>query len=106
MLLLSTRSLSGYGLDKIFTLAKSAGCDGIDISVDFSLFDTIDPVYLQLLSVRHSLPILSITAPARRVTKKQSSEILALAEILDVKIVNFTPPQRTDKDKETQIPRG
>lgn len=100
MFLLSTRSLIGHGLDKIFSLAKEAGCDGIDLSVDFLLYDTIDAVYLDMLSVRHEMPIMSISAPARKVTKRQSSEILELADLLGVKIVNFTPPHRTDRDKE------
>jgi sugar phosphate isomerase/epimerase len=82
MLLLSTRSLSGHGLDKVFALAKSAGCDGIDLSVDFTLFDTVDAMYLLELSKRHELPIVSVTAPARRVTKRQSGETVELADLL------------------------
>jgi hypothetical protein len=72
MFLLSTRSLLGYGLDKIFAIAKESGCDGIDLSIDFSLFDTLDTQYLDILSRRHDMPILSISAPTRKVTKKQS----------------------------------
>jgi sugar phosphate isomerase/epimerase len=60
----------------------------------------MDAVYLQILMTRHKLPIISITAPPRRMTKRQSTEIAELAEVLGVKIVNFTPPHRMDKDKE------
>lgn len=100
MFLLSTRTLTGYGLDQIFALAKSGGADGIDLSIDFGFYDTLDSAYLQVLQKRHSMSIVSITAPTRRVTKKQSSEILTLADTLGVQIVNFTPPHRSDRDKE------
>lgn len=100
MMLLSTRSLSGYGLDKVFALAKDAGYDGIDLSVDFGCFDTVDSLYLDTLMKRYSLPIISMTAPDRRVTKKQSLQIIDTADLLGVKIVNFTPPHRTDREKE------
>ncbi len=64
------------------------------------LFDTIDPTYLKMLSIRHDLPIVSITAPSRRVTKRQSIGIAEIAEMLSVKTLNFTPPHRSDRDKE------
>lgn len=99
-MLISTRSLAWYGLDKIFTLAKEAACTGIDLSVDFSNFDTIDSLYIQQLIARHQLPIVSITAPTRRMNKKRATEILLLAESLSVKLVNFTPPHRSDNEKE------
>jgi sugar phosphate isomerase/epimerase len=99
-MLLSTRSLTGYGLDKIFYLAKEAGCSGIDLSINFDEYDTIDPVYLKLLTERHDVPVVSITAPNRKVTKKQSEEIAKIADMLGVKLINFTPPHRTDKEKE------
>ena len=99
-MLISTRSLSGYWLDKIFALAKEAGCSGIDLSVDFSIFDTFDSLYLQSLTSRHQLPIVSVTAPSRRMTKKRASQVVMLAESLSVKIVNFTPPHRSDSEKD------
>ncbi len=100
MFLLSTRSLTWYGLDQIFALAKAGRADGIDLSVDWELYDTLDSTYLDTLMTRHGIRIMSITAPVRRVTKKQSAEILALADTLGVSIVNFTPPHRSDRDKE------
>lgn len=100
MFLLSTRSLAWYGLDKVFALAKAGGVDAIDLSIDFTLYDTLDAAYLQILEERHAIRITSITAPNRKVTKKQSSEILELANVLGVSIVNFTPPHRSDRDKE------
>lgn len=100
MYLLSTQSLEGYGLDKVFTLAKQAQVDGLDLSVDFDQFDTFDAAYLDTLVARHSLPIVSITAPTRRLTKKHLDTILELAESLGVQIVNLLPPHRLDKEKD------
>lgn len=97
-MLLSTRSLAGHGLDKIFSLAKAAYSTGIDLSIDFENYDTLDALYLDTLSKRHDIPIQSITAP-KRITKKQVVEILFLADTLGVRIVNLTPPHRTDRDK-------
>ncbi len=99
-MLISTRSLTGYGLDKIFAIAKEAWCTGIDLSVDFSNYDSIDSLYLQELSSRYDIPIISVTAPSRRINKKRASEVVMLAESLAVKHVNFTPPHRSDSDKE------
>ena len=99
-MLLSTRSLAGYGLDKIFLLAKKALYSGIDLSLDFGLYDTLDREYLASLVERHALQIQSITAPERKITKKQVETILALADELSIPVVNFTPPHRSDKEKD------
>lgn len=100
MLLLSTSSLQWYWLHKIFLLAKEGVFDGIDLSVDFDQYDTYDPDYLDSLVQLTSLPIVSITAPERRLTKKQCDTILALADNLGVTTVNFHPPHRLDKEKD------
>lgn len=100
MFLLSTRSLAGYGLDHIFAIAKLAQCDGIDLSVDFDKFDTLDSAYVDTIRARHGLPIISISAPSRRVVKRHAEKILEFAETLGIAIVNFYPPHRMDRDKE------
>ena len=46
MLLLSTSSLAGYGLHRIFEFAKKSEYDGIDLCIDFSEFDTFNAEYL------------------------------------------------------------
>lgn len=100
MFLLSTRSLAGYGLDHIFAITKLAGCDGIDLSVNFDEFDTMDSTYIEMIRERHGVPIVSITAPSRRVIKRHAEEILEFAQKLGIAIVNFYPPHRMDRDKE------
>lgn len=99
MLLLSTSSLSGYGLHRIFAFAKQANYHGIDLSVDFSLFDTISAEYLKQLMETSGVQIKSITAPDRQVTRTQVEFCLELAHELGINILNIHPPHRLDKEK-------
>lgn len=100
MLLLSTASLAGYGLHRIFHFAKQAEYAGIDLSVDFGLFDTIHSAYLSQLVQETGVKIISITAPERQVTTSQIEFCLELARELGVKILNVHPPHRLDKEKD------
>ena len=82
MLLLSTASLTGYGLHKVFLLAKEAGYDGLDLSIDFDQFDTIDATYIDGLIQETGVNVHSLTAPERRLTKKHFDQILSIASEL------------------------
>ncbi len=44
--------------------------------------------------------MVSITAPERKLNKKQCDQLLTLADELGVKIVNLHPPHRLDKEKD------
>ena len=100
MFLLSTSSLSGYGLHRIFLLTKKWEYDGIDLSVDFNQFDTYDASYIDSLIQTTDISVISITAPERKLNKKQCDQLLTLADELGVKIVNLHPPHRLDKEKD------
>ncbi len=100
MLLLSTSSLSGYWLHRIFSFAKKAKYDGIDLSVDFENFDTFESAYIQSLSEESWVAIVSLTAPEKKLSKKQFDQILVLARDLDIKTVNVHPPHRLEKEKD------
>jgi len=100
MLLLSTSSLQGYGLHKIFLLAKEANYGWIDLSVDFDQYDTVHASYIDSLIQSTSLPVISITAPERRLNRKQFDTILHLAHDLWVQIINIHPPHRLDREKD------
>ena len=100
MFLLSTSSLVGYGLHRIFSLAKQGWFDGIDMSVDFDQYDSYDASYIESLITGSDLPVVSITAPARRLNKKQCDQILSLADDLGVQVVNLHPPHRLDREKD------
>jgi sugar phosphate isomerase/epimerase len=100
MFLLSTSSLSGYGLHRIFQLAKQGWFEGIDLSVDFNLFDSYDAVYIDSLIHSVGINIISITAPERKLNKKQCDQLLMLADNLGVNVVNLHPPHRLDKERD------
>ncbi len=100
MFLLSTSSLAGYGLHRIFSFAKIGGFDGIDISVDFDQYDSYDASYIDSLITSSDLPVVSITAPARRLNKKQCDQILTLADDIGVQVVNLHPPHRLDRERD------
>ena len=50
MLTLSTDSLKGYGLNRIFEFAKDADFDGIDLAVDPTVLDTQNSGYIKELT--------------------------------------------------------
>lgn len=100
MLLLSTSSLKWYGLHKIFTLVKKAKYEGIDLVIDEKNYDTLDENYLKWLSDAFEIPILSITAPDRGLTKDKIDKIVKIAQILNTQIINFYPPHISDKNFE------
>lgn len=100
MYLLSTSSLAGYWLHRIFSLAKQAEFDGIDMSIDFDTYDSYDAAYIDSLITSTDLPVVSITAPERRLNKKQCDQILSLADDLGVQVVNLHPPHRLDREKD------
>jgi len=95
-LAISTDSLHGYGLDRIFEIAKKLGFDGIDLKQDKKEYDTTNAEYLNELQKEHSLPILSIQAS----DKANSKDILAtveLAKAIQTKIVIIQPPKLFDR---------
>lgn len=100
MLLLSTSTLQWYWLHRIFDFVKNSSYDGIDLCVDFELFDTFNGEYLKKLINETSVKIVSITAPERKLSTGQLEFILNLAEEIGVKIVNIHPPHRTEKEKD------
>lgn len=100
MLLLSTSSLKWYGIHKIFTLVKKAKYEGIDLVIDDKNYDTLDEVYLKWLSDAFEIPILSITAPDRGLTKDKIDKIVKIAQLLNTQVINFYPPHISDKNFE------
>lgn len=76
MLLISTSSLKGYWIHKIFSIVKNSNYDWIDLSVDFDDFDSFDKDYLKQISDDFWVKILSITAPPRWMTKEKNRYII------------------------------
>ncbi len=96
MLILSTDSLKGYGLNRIFELTKRAGYEGIDIAVDFGHFDTYNADYLKALSREYDLPIHAISAPGNRISAKKIKELTNLAKAVNAKVLVLQPPKILD----------
>lgn len=92
MILLSTESLKGYGLNRIFELAKKAEYDGIDLDVDFKQFDTCNTEYLKALIKEYNLPVHAISAP-KNISGNRIKEIVKMAKNLDSKVVILQPPK-------------
>jgi sugar phosphate isomerase/epimerase len=98
MLLLSTSSLQWYGLHKIFQLVKKAGYSGIDLVIEHDAYDTWDKEYLKSLSLESGVAILSLTAPAQKLTEEKVNEIIEIARHIGAKVINFSPPHISDKN--------
>lgn len=100
MFLLSTSSLRGYGLHKIFSFARESHYDGICLDLNPLDFDTENTAYITTLSKEFGIPVVSITAYERRMTPIIVDKIIEMANILGSKIINFYPPHRLDKNGE------
>jgi len=98
MLLLSTASLTGYGLHRIFSFANTAGYSGIDIALWTLNFDLWDEEYIYELTETFKLPVISITAPGKWMSKKKLEKIMLMAKKLSVQLITVSPPHITDKD--------
>ena len=98
MLLLSTSTLTGYGLHRVFDFAAKAGYDGIDLSLGIMNFDLWDPDYVVSLTNIYKIPVRSITAPAKDMNSEKFQNILTLWEKLKVFSISFAPPHIMDKD--------
>ena len=98
MLLLSTSSLQGYGLHRIFDFVKKSWFDGIDLSLNRLNFDLWDADYVKSLSDSFDVPVLSITAPWRWMNEKWVDQIIKIATKLKTQVVNFYPPHFSDKN--------
>jgi len=56
--------------------------------------------YLDTIIQSADINIMSITAPERKLNKKQCDQLLNLADELGVKIVNLHPPHRLDRERD------
>jgi sugar phosphate isomerase/epimerase len=89
-ILLSTDTLSGYGLDHIFEVAKSAWFGGIDLAM-WKNFDTWNSSYVKKLKAKHdiSVPIIQVSSD---INSKEMTQALELAAILGTTTIVINPP--------------
>lgn len=92
LLTLSSDSLQGYGLNRIFAFIKEAGYDGIDLVVDPKNFDTQNVEYLKELVAQNQLPIVSLQTPMNS-NPKTVLRMVEIAKALGTKIIVVQPPR-------------
>jgi len=100
MLILSTSSLKGYGLHRKFVFAKKAWYDWIDLVLEKWDFDSWNKEYVKSLSDSFDIPVLSVTAPTKGITKKIVDDIIALAITIKAQTITFSPPHITDRNSD------
>lgn len=94
MILLSTYTLSKFGLERAFKITKDAGFEGIDISVTDNL-DTQDYNYLSELVKEFKLPIRAFQIRSNA-DQKIISKMVEIAEKMSVKHVIIYPAKFMD----------
>ncbi len=95
MIVLWTDSLRGYGLNRVFELAKQAGYDGIDLSVNFGQFDTFNTEYIKRLIQEHNIPVHSVSAP-KQIAVKRIKELVKMTKDIGAKVLVLQPPKIFD----------
>lgn len=88
--LLSSDTLSWFGLDLIFESAKLAWFDWLDLAL-WKNFDSWNITYVKKLVKKHDLPIFSIQVSGD-VNKKEMDKALELCEELSIKSININAP--------------
>jgi len=95
-LALSTESLKGYGLHRIFRFAKEAGFDGVGLAMVNGDFDSLDTDYIKEISEKEGMPVLSIQTPAKT-SKAKIEEAIIMAKTLGTRIIVIQPPKIFDR---------
>jgi len=79
-------------------MAKKAWYDWLDLVIEHQDFDSWNFTYLKSLCDAFELPILSITAPEKGITKDKVNKIIKIAIETKAQVLNFYPPHITDKN--------
>jgi len=95
MLALSTDSLKGYGLNRIFNMVKTAGYDGVDLAVDPKNYDTQNTDYIKSLIDQTGVPVVAIQTPQISSPKK-INDTVRMAKALGTRIIVIQPPKIFD----------
>jgi sugar phosphate isomerase/epimerase len=90
MLALSTDSLHGYGLNRVFQFIKEAGYDGVDLVMEEKNFDTMNPDYVKKLVDEYGVPVLSLQIGDA--TPKKLKDAITMAKTVGCKVIIIQPP--------------
>ena len=89
-IILSTDTLSGYGLDLIFQIAKDTGYDGIDLAL-WKNFDSWNVDYVHKLQTNYDLPVRCIQLSANT-NPREMNIALEMARRCDCDTISINSP--------------
>lgn len=95
MIALSTDSLKGYGLNRIFKMVKDAGYDSVDLSIDPRNFDTQNAEYVKSLIDEYNIPVCAIQTP-QNCNAKRVQLTVEMAKKIGTKIIVIQAPKVFD----------
>lgn len=95
MLTLSSDSLKGYGLNRIFQMVKAAGYGGVDLAIDPKNFDTQNAQYVKSLSESTGVPVVAIQTP-QTANPHKIQEAVQMAKTLGTRVITVQPPKIFD----------
>jgi len=95
MLSLSSDSLKGYGLNRIFQTVKMAGYNGVDLVIDPKNYDTQNAQYIKSLAESMGVPVVAIQTPPNANPHK-IQEAVQMAKILGTRVIVVQPPKIFD----------
>ncbi|MDR0860163.1 MAG: hypothetical protein LBO09_04195 [Candidatus Peribacteria bacterium] len=93
-LLLSTDTLPNYGLDRIFSIAKEAKYDGIDLAM-WKGFDAWDEEYVQKLAFQYDLPVY-VVQTSSKLNQKEMDKALDICGTTGADTICINPPKITE----------
>jgi sugar phosphate isomerase/epimerase len=93
---LSTDTLKGYGLNRIFEFAKELGFDGIDLAMDAKDFDTMDIEYIGKLSTQTGISVVAIQT-LDNAKPKDLNHAVEMAKALGTKVIIVQAPKILDR---------
>ncbi|GHW02390.1 hypothetical protein AGMMS50249_1760 [candidate division SR1 bacterium] len=93
-LLLSTDTLPNYGLDRVFSIAKEAGYDGIDLAM-WKGFDAWDENYVQELALTYDLPV-HVIQTSSKLNLKEMDKALDICATTGAHTICVNAPKITD----------
>lgn len=95
MLSLSSDSLKGYGLNRIFQIVKTAGYGGVDLVIDPKNFDTQNALYVKSLVDQTGVPVVALQTPQNSNPHK-IQEAVQMAKVLGTRVIVVQPPKIFD----------
>lgn len=89
--LLSSDTLSGYGLDLIFQTASDIGFQGIDLAMRKN-FDAWHIEYVKQLMDKYQVPV-KVVQISRRVNIKEMNQAVELAKEIEADVITINAPE-------------